>query len=86
MQRRYRRDYAIYVGGVVLCGDKVLLVRLTREEAKNDWAIPGRFVEQRETIDTGVQREVIEEAGVRVELQGLIAARVGEVSILCTVV
>ena len=72
---KYRRGYSIGVGGVVLCGDKVLLVRLKQGEAKDEWAIPGGFVEPGETIDTAVQREVLEETGVTAELQGLIAAR-----------
>lgn len=74
-ETKYRSGYSIGVGGVVLCGDKVLLVRLALGEGKGDWAIPGGFVERGETIDTAVLREVLEETGVKAELQGLIAAR-----------
>jgi 8-oxo-dGTP diphosphatase len=71
----YQSGYSIGVGGVVLCGNKVLLVRSVQGEAKDEWAIPGGFIEHRETIDVAVQREVFEEAGVKAEIDGLIAAR-----------
>lgn len=74
-ETRYRRGYSIGVGGVVLCGDKVLFVRSARGASKDEWAIPGGFVEPGETIDVAVRREVLEETGVSAELQGLIAAR-----------
>lgn len=51
----YRSGYSIGVGGVVLCGNKVLLVRSVQGEAKDEWAIPGGFVEHQETIDVAVQ-------------------------------
>ena len=69
----YRSGYSIGVGGVVLCGDKCLLVRSAYD--KREWAIPGGFVEHGETIDRAVQREILEEAGVQAEVKGMIAAR-----------
>lgn len=72
---KYRKGYSIGVGGVVLCGDKVLLARRARGSGIGDWTIPGGFVERDETIEVAVQREVLEETGVRSEVDGLIAAR-----------
>jgi ADP-ribose pyrophosphatase YjhB (NUDIX family) len=74
-ESRYRKGYSIGVGGVVLCGKKALLVRRALGSNIDDWAIPGGFVEHNETIDVAVRREVFEEAGVRAEIEGLIAAR-----------
>jgi len=70
---KYRRGYSMGVGGVVLCGAKVLLVRSAF--GKHEWTIPGGYVEAGETIDIAVQREIMEETGVRAELQGLIGVR-----------
>lgn len=72
---KYRNGYSVGVGGVVVCGDKVLLARRARGERTGDWTIPGGFVERDETIDIAVQREVLEETGVKADVDGLIAVR-----------
>src|SRR5688500_8860311 len=71
----YLHGYSIGVGGIVVCGNKVLLVRSAADATANEWIIPGGFVERNETIDVAVRREVWEETGVRAEVDGLIAAR-----------
>ncbi len=71
----YLRGYSIGVGGVVVSGDKVLLVRSALDATSDEWMIPGGFVERDETIETAVCREVQEETGVRAEVDGLIAVR-----------
>jgi len=73
-ESKYRIGYSMGVGGVVLCGEKVLLVRRALGNA-GDWAIPGGYVEHDESIEAAVQREVFEETGVQAELDGLIAVR-----------
>lgn len=72
---RYRKGYSIGVGGVVLCNNKVLLIQKAIGNDKNDWAIPGGFVEKEETIDAAIRREILEETGVEATLNGLIAVR-----------
>jgi len=74
-ESKYRRGYSIGVGGVVLCGHKALLVRRALGGHVGAWAIPGGFIERDETIDVAVQREIFEEAGVKAEIEGLIAVR-----------
>ena len=73
-ESKYRRGYALGVGGVVLCGEKVLLARRALGNA-GDWTIPGGYVERNENIEVAVQREVFEETGVSAKLEGLIALR-----------
>jgi ADP-ribose pyrophosphatase YjhB (NUDIX family) len=72
---RYRQGYSLGAGGVVLANEKVLLVRLGYGVHRDQWAIPGGYVELGETADVTVQREVLEETGVSAEVEGLIAAR-----------
>jgi ADP-ribose pyrophosphatase YjhB (NUDIX family) len=74
-ESKYRRGYSIGVGGVVLCGNRALLVRRALGGHVGAWAIPGGFIERDETIDVAVQREVFEETGVMAEIVGLIAVR-----------
>ncbi len=73
--QNYRSGYSIGVGGVVLCGDKVLLVRAATGRRRGEWTIPGGFVEAGETIDVAVKREVMEETSVEAEIEGIIAVR-----------
>jgi mutator protein MutT len=52
------------VGGVVLVGDRVLLVRRGKEPLRGRWVIPGGTVELGETLQEAVVREVEEETGL----------------------
>jgi len=74
-ESKYKEGYSSGVGGVVTSNGKVLLVRRVRGEDIGEWAIPGGFVEQKETIDDAIKREILEETGVKTELRGLIAVR-----------
>ena len=72
----YRAGYSLAVGGVTLCGNKVLLVHRAPGSGPgaDTWALPGGFVERHESVHAAVQREVFEETGVQAEVRGLIAA------------
>ena len=72
---QYRTGYSLGVGAVVVYGERVLLVHVALGSDKDQWAIPGGFVERGETVDVAAQREVFEEAGVHADVRGLIAAR-----------
>lgn len=72
---KYRKGYSSGVGGVVISKGKVLLVRRIRGEDSGEWAIPGGFVEQKETIDDAILREISEETGIKAKVKGLIAVR-----------
>jgi bifunctional NMN adenylyltransferase/nudix hydrolase len=54
----------VTVDAVVRCAGHVLLVRRGRAPGKGQWAVPGGFVEQRETVYQSAVRELKEETGL----------------------
>jgi 8-oxo-dGTP diphosphatase len=67
MKREYPKHPIVGVGGVVLQGNRVLLIQRGREPLKGAWTIPGGMVELGESLAEGVRREVWEETGLDVE-------------------
>ena len=71
------------VGTVPVWGDQVLLCRRNIEPRHGMWTLPAGFLELGESTADGALRETIEEAGARVEMQGLFTVlnvvRVGQV-------
>ena len=59
------------VGTLPVWGDQVLLCRRNIEPRYGFWTLPAGFMELGETAAEGALRETIEEAGARVEMQGL---------------
>ena len=52
--------------GLVFRGDEVLMVKRGGPPHQRRWSVPGGSVEEGETVDAAVAREVLEETGVRV--------------------
>ena len=71
------------VGTVPIWGEQVLLCRRNIEPRYGFWTLPAGFMELGETTAEGAVRETVEEAGARIELQGLFTllnvVRVGQV-------
>jgi ADP-ribose pyrophosphatase YjhB (NUDIX family) len=59
------------VGTLPVWGEQVLLCKRNIEPRKGFWTLPAGFMELGETTDEGAARETDEEAGARIELQGL---------------
>jgi ADP-ribose pyrophosphatase YjhB (NUDIX family) len=59
------------VGTVPAWNDKVLLCRRNIEPRYGLWTLPAGFMELGETTEEGAIRETVEEAGARIDLQGL---------------
>lgn len=72
---RYNTGYNLGVGGAVVKDGKLLLVRRASRRGRGNWQIPGGFVEQDETMEQAVVREVAEESGVTAEVVGVLGIR-----------
>jgi len=59
------RNPALTVDAVWFRRGTILLVRRGRPPFKGHWALPGGFVEFRETVESAVTRELSEETGLR---------------------
>ena len=59
------------VGTVPVWGDQVLLCRRNIEPRYGLWTLPAGFLELGESTEAGALRETDEEAGAKIELQGL---------------
>ena len=60
------------IGGVVIEGDQVLLIRRGTEPLIGQWSIPGGTLELGESLQAGVARELLEETGLEVRVLDLI--------------
>ncbi len=61
------------VGAIIFKEDRVLLVQRGRPPAYGKWSLPGGLVELGESLENAVQREVLEEVGLNVRVQDLLA-------------
>jgi ADP-ribose pyrophosphatase YjhB (NUDIX family) len=61
----------VVVGCIAEWEDRVLLCRRAIEPRRGLWTLPAGFMENAETTQQGAARETMEEAGARVEIQGL---------------
>ncbi len=72
MTREYPAKPIVGVGAVIICDNKILLVKRGSEPGKDKWSIPGGIVELGETVKETIVREVREETGLDVEACNLI--------------
>lgn len=71
--RIYPNRPIIGVGGVVVRGEEVLLIRRAHEPAKGAWSIPGGAVHIGETLEDAVKREILEETSISVRVHDVVA-------------
>ncbi len=70
--REYPDAPRVGVGAVILSGERVLLVRRGAPPAAGKWSVPGGLLRLGETVEAAVAREVKEECGIRVRLNGVV--------------
>jgi ADP-ribose pyrophosphatase YjhB (NUDIX family) len=68
-------DYSVGVGALVVRDGKVLLVRRAQDPGKGRWTNPGGYMEQLESIEKTIVREVMEETGVTARIKSIVALR-----------
>jgi 8-oxo-dGTP diphosphatase len=67
--------HVVCAGSVVTKGGRYLLVREARGRHAGRWGIPWGFVERGELPHAAAERECLEEAGVRVAVDGLLSVQ-----------
>jgi len=72
-------DHYVGVGGIMVNDmEEVLMIQERRSAGQGEnkpWKFPGGYVDRGETVRQGVEREVLEETGVKGEFQGILAMR-----------
>jgi len=68
-------NFSLGVGGVLWHNDKVLLVQRGHNPGKGMWTIPGGYVDQEETIEEAIRREIKEETGIIAKPLSIIGLR-----------
>jgi ADP-ribose pyrophosphatase YjhB (NUDIX family) len=72
LAREYPERPVVGVGGVVIEGERALLIRRGSEPLRGQWSIPGGTLELGESLEQGVARELLEETGLVVRVGELI--------------
>lgn len=76
----------VVVGSVVAHAGEVLMCRRAIEPRRGYWTLPAGYLELGETCEEGAMREAAEEAGARIELDGVLAlfsiSRIGQVQVI----
>ncbi|MAR79621.1 MAG: NUDIX hydrolase [Rhodospirillaceae bacterium] len=63
----------VVVGGVISFRKTILLCKRAIEPRRGLWTIPAGYLEENESAEEGALREIDEEAGVKPNIQGLLA-------------
>jgi len=72
MSRAYPSRPVVAVGAIVVKAGKVLLVRRRTEPSRGLWSLPGGAVKRGEELREAVAREVREECGIDVRVEGVV--------------
>jgi mutator protein MutT len=68
MAKEYPPGPVVGVGGVVVRGQRALIVKRAHDPRRGEWSIPGGTVELGERLTDAVRRELREETGLEVEV------------------
>jgi|SRR3712207_1536858 len=62
----------LVAGAIIELDNGILLLRRAIEPGYGKWTFPGGFVEQGEAAEAAAEREALEEAGVEIEVTGIV--------------
>jgi 8-oxo-dGTP diphosphatase len=72
MKREYPDAPLVGVGAIIVDRDRVVLVKRGHAPLQGEWSVPGGVLEVGETLRQAAVREVLEETGLRVEVDELL--------------
>ncbi|TLY14933.1 MAG: NUDIX domain-containing protein, partial [Thaumarchaeota archaeon] len=72
-KREYPSLPMVGAGALIYKGNSVLLVKRNNEPNKGKWALPGGVVKVGEGVEDATVREVKEEMGLEIKLEGLLS-------------
>ena len=62
----------LVAGAIIERDDGILLIKRAIEPGYGKWTFPGGFVERGEAAEAAAEREALEEAGVQIEVTGIV--------------
>jgi 8-oxo-dGTP diphosphatase len=62
----------LVAGAIIELDDGILLIKRAIESGYGKWTFPGGFVERGEAAEAAAEREALEEAGVKIEVTGIV--------------
>ncbi|PKB80917.1 MAG: DNA mismatch repair protein MutT [SAR202 cluster bacterium Io17-Chloro-G9] len=71
-QRVVYHDPKIAATCVVARRGKILMIQRDTPVGRGLWSMPGGYIDRGEVVEDGAAREVLEETGLQVEVQGLV--------------
>lgn len=71
-ERFFYDDPKVAAGCIVSDGGRLLMVKRAIEPSYGLWTFPGGFVDRGETVPAAAAREVLEESGIKVRIEGLL--------------
>ncbi|OEH93988.1 NUDIX hydrolase [Bacillus solimangrovi] len=80
MKKNSRGNVWLGVAGYVVADGKILVVKKRYSGLKGKWSLPAGFVDEGETVDEAVVREVKEETGLECKVNGLVGIRTGVIN------
>lgn len=70
--REYPERPIVGVGGIILDRGKILLARRGHEPLLGEWSLPGGAVHIGEGLREALRREILEETGLAVSVEGMV--------------
>jgi len=67
------KNIRIGVYGLLILENKILMIKKSRGPYKGKYDLPGGKIEERESLETALKREFIEETGLEIEIKDFIA-------------